>query len=103
MKKRASYYDILRITPHASDAEVKRAYLYWAKKFHPDKHPENKAYAELRFNMANEAFQALETREKRLAYNAQIAPKPQNDNTKTGLLSQIGEFFWPQHRQDKRP
>ena len=34
-----SYYDVLKITPQASDEEVKRAYRLQALKHHPDRNP----------------------------------------------------------------
>lgn len=93
MEKRASYYEILRISPNASDDDVKRAYHILAKKHHPDRNPHSKRLAELRFRLISEAYAGLKTREKRLKYNQTLHMKAQNDNT--GVLSQLGAIFWP--------
>lgn len=97
MKKRPSYYEILRVSPQASDMEVKRAYHNLAKKFHPDNNRDNPQLAALRFRLVSDAYANIKTREKRIAYNNAISPKPQNDNTKSsGFFSHISELLWPQ-------
>lgn len=93
MEERASYYEILRVSPNASDADVKRAYHILAKKHHPDRNPHNKRLAELRFRLISEAYAGLKTQEKRLRYNKTLYMKAQNDNA--GFFSQLGTIFWP--------
>ena len=102
MKTQPSYYEILRVSPKASDEDVKRAYHTLAKKFHPDRNPHNRRVAELRLRLINEAYANLKTREKRNQYNNSIRIKAGNDNTNAkGFLSQIGEIFWPKAKEIK--
>jgi len=101
MDTRPSYYEILKISPKASDSDVKRAYHSLAKKFHPDRNPQNRRMAELRFRLISEAYAAIKTQEKRLEYNQSLRLKAQNDNSGTGFFSQIGEIFWPNKTHKK--
>jgi curved DNA-binding protein CbpA len=100
-----TYYDILKVSPHASDEDVREAYCLMAKIFHPDQNPKRQSVARKRFQKINEAYLALKTSEKRRQYNNVIAQKnimslsANNDNTseKTGILAQMAQIFWP-HR-----
>ncbi|MCB9983337.1 MAG: J domain-containing protein [Rhodospirillales bacterium] len=99
---KVSYYDILGISPKASDEDIKRAYLGMAKKFHPDRNPQNRRLAELRFQVINEAYAGLKTREKRAHYNRTRRLRAENDNkTNVGVFAQIGEFFRPRNKELK--
>lgn len=98
METRASYYEILRVSPNASDADIKRAYHTLAKKHHPDRNPHNRRLAELRFRLISEAYAGLKTGEKRLQYNQTLNMKAQNDNA-GGFFSQLGEVFWPKRNE----
>ena len=90
-----SYYEILNVSRHSTDAEIRRAYHMLAKKFHPDRHLQNKRLAELRFRLINEAYAALKTRERRAVYNRHMRLKAENDNAaqKSGFFSRLGEML----------
>jgi hypothetical protein len=60
-------YDILGVSPSASDAEIKRAYRDLVKKFHPDRNPAPEA--KLLIVQINEAYDILSDPGKRLAYD----------------------------------
>ncbi len=54
-------YDILGVSPYATDDEVKRAYRELAKKYHPDRHVDN-PLAELaqdKFRQIQEAYDTV--------------------------------------------
>lgn len=51
-------YQILGITPNASDDEVKKAYRNLCRKYHPDKNPGNQA-AEDMFKIVQEAYETI--------------------------------------------
>lgn len=65
-----SYYDILGVPKNASDEDIKKAYRSLASKHHPDKFPEaEKPTAEAKFKEIKEAFEGIETAQKRQAYD----------------------------------
>ena len=61
------YYATLGVKPAASQDEIKRAYRKLARKYHPDVSKE--ADAEARFKEIAEAYAALNSAEKRAAYD----------------------------------
>ncbi|SFQ48766.1 SH3 domain-containing protein [Hymenobacter arizonensis] len=66
-----NYYDLLGVSPTASEAEIKQAYRRLSIKFHPDKN-EGDAYFEEMFKQINEAQEVLLDHTKRGAYNAKL-------------------------------
>ncbi len=67
MSKR-DYYDILGITPDATDKELKKAYRSLARKYHPDLNPD-KADAEAMFKLMGEAYNVLSDKAQRAVYD----------------------------------
>lgn len=62
------YYKILNVKRGASDAEIKSAYRELAKKYHPDKNPDDPV-AEKRFKDIGEAYDVLSDPKKRRQYD----------------------------------
>lgn len=86
-----SYYDVLNISPHATDEDVRNAYRILAKIYHPDHNPNNRKLSNKRFQRVREAYENLKTTEQRMRYNRKMQP-PQNDNTERGSwLMQLAE------------
>ena len=52
-------YAVLGIAPGASDKQVKDAYRKLAMKYHPDRNPDNREGAELKFKEVSEAYSQL--------------------------------------------
>lgn len=94
----ASYYDVLNISPRASDEEVKQAFRTMALIYHPDRNPHNPGLAHKRFQRISEAYHNLKTREKRLRYNKTI--EANNDNKPDGSwLFYLAELFRTSKKQ----
>ena len=64
-----SYYDILKVSKDASDEKIKKAYKKLALSHHPDKNPDNKAEAEIKFKEISEAYSVLSDPKKRKRYD----------------------------------
>jgi molecular chaperone DnaJ len=63
------YYEVLGVARTASVDEIKAAYRKCALKWHPDRHPEDKAEAEVKFRESTEAYSVLSDGEKRQVYD----------------------------------
>jgi curved DNA-binding protein CbpA len=64
-------YEVLGVKPTASDAEIRRAYVALARRFHPDTNPAG----EERMRAVNEAWAVLGDRQRRRDYD-RVAPDP---------------------------
>ena len=60
-----NYYDILGVKKDASQAEIKKAYLKLANKYHPDKNPDGSD----QFKKVAEAYSVLSNEQKRKDYD----------------------------------
>ncbi|MCP5201644.1 MAG: molecular chaperone DnaJ [Gammaproteobacteria bacterium] len=67
MAKR-DYYEVLGVARDATEADLKKAYRRLAMKYHPDRNPGD-AEAEETFKEVKEAFEVLNDRQKRSAYD----------------------------------
>ncbi|MDP9806536.1 molecular chaperone DnaJ [Trueperella bonasi] len=63
------FYAALGVDKNASQADIKKAYNSYARKYHPDRNPGDKS-AEEKFKAASEAYQVLSDEEDRKQYDA---------------------------------
>ncbi|GFR95087.1 DnaJ subfamily B member 6 [Elysia marginata] len=63
------YYEVLGIEKSATEQEIKKAYRRLALKWHPDKNPDNKDEAKLKFQEISEAYDVLSDKKKRDVYD----------------------------------
>ncbi len=68
----ANYYEILGLTPWASEVQIRRAYRELSKLYHPDTTPFNPEVAIPKFQAINNAYAVLSNPERRNAYDQQI-------------------------------
>lgn len=70
MQKR-DFYLVLRVKPIASPDEIRKAYRELSKKYHPDLNPGMKAASDEKMKELVEAYNVLNSKEKRKQYDAQ--------------------------------
>jgi DnaJ family protein A protein 2 len=68
MSKR-DYYEVLEVSKGASVDEIKKSFRKLAVKWHPDKNPDNREGAEIKFKELAEAYGILSDEDKRRQYD----------------------------------
>jgi curved DNA-binding protein CbpA len=68
----ANYYEILGLTPWASEVQIRRAYRELSKLYHPDTTQLSPEIAIPKFHAINNAYAILSNPERRSAYDRQI-------------------------------
>lgn len=63
------FYEVLGVSRTASVDEIKSAYRKAALKWHPDRNPQNKQEAEVKFREATEAYSVVSDSQKRQVYD----------------------------------
>lgn len=69
MPAKRDYYEVLGLTRNATADDVRKAYRRLAMQYHPDKNPDNKEHAEVRFKEISEAYEVLSDENKRSRYD----------------------------------
>lgn len=75
------YYSTLKVEKNASQEDLKKAYKKLARKWHPDKNPNNQEEATRKFKQISEAFQVLSDEFKRRSYDRERDGKSSTANS----------------------
>ena len=59
------FYEVLGVSKHSNEAEIKKAYRKLSLKYHPDKNPNNKEQAEEIFKKVSFAYGILGNQQKK--------------------------------------
>ena len=68
--KEIDYYKLLNISRSANQREIKRAYHKLAVEYHPDKNPDDRDEAEIKFKAVAQAYEVLSDDDMRRKYDA---------------------------------
>ncbi len=75
MAERLDYYKVLRVSKHASQDDIKKAFRQLARQVHPDLNPNNAAAA-AQFKQISEAYEVLGDPQRRSRYDGTDFNKP---------------------------
>ena len=64
-----NFYEVLRVRTNATQAQIKKAFLYLVSKYHPDVYTGDKLYAERYTALLTEAYSVLKDPERRFDYD----------------------------------
>jgi len=81
----SDYYNVLGVDKSATIEQIKKQYKSLAMKHHPDRNPDNKVEAELKFKSIKEAYEILSNPDKRRAYD--------NSRTTYSQTNPFDDFF----------
>lgn len=79
--KTNNHYDTLKITPHATQNEIKKAYYKLTLQYHPDKNKSD--VAKEKFHNISEAYEVLSNHESRKNYDRRMMIRQQPISTTT--------------------
>lgn len=79
MSEELNYYEVLGLTPGASQEEIQRAYIRMAREYHPD---HNQAQDDRKMIELNSIYETLTNPERKREYDARFAPEQTYDFTK---------------------
>lgn len=78
-----TYYEVLEVTPAASEDMIQMAYLVMVKRYNPDTYPGEKEIAERRMTVINKAYMVLSDPDVRKRYDQYLQNKGQDYSNET--------------------
>ncbi len=76
MPEKRDYYEILGINKDASQSEIKKSFRSLARKYHPDKNPDNPE-SEIKFKEVQEAYAILSDPNEKRKYDTYATMVPE--------------------------
>lgn len=86
------YYQILGLTPDATDKEISKAFRELALKHHPDKNPDNLDESSQKFKEISEAYEVLSDPQKKAVYDRFGSSDPNLDVD--GVVGDVFSHFF---------
>jgi DnaJ-class molecular chaperone len=83
------YYNILELTPQATDEEIKKSFRSLSLQYHPDKNPQGSE----RFKEINEAYQTLSDPQKKRIYDIQRSAGSRGGNSWNDIFASTEGMF----------
>ena len=71
-KSALTYYEVLGVSPHSTQSQIRDAYRRKSKQYHPDTTSIEKSIAAQKFQVVNHAYDTLRFPEKRQAYDLKL-------------------------------
>lgn len=78
----ARYYEILGVDDEASQQVIEHVYKNLQKAYHPDMHPENRAFYTEKIKSINEAYETLRNPSKREEYDRLLGEQQDSNKSK---------------------
>jgi len=102
--RKLTYYEVLGVTPSATDAEVKDAFIELSKKYHPDTNAAQGVDTHDQFVAINEAYHILSHSDLKKEYDEDLAGhesiQQRNSRRTEGNPSRSAGFKNPYHQYD---
>jgi molecular chaperone DnaJ len=95
-----NYYEILGVPKDAAEQDIKKAYRKLAVQHHPDKNPETRAEAEIKFKEIAEAYEVLSDPQKRSQYD--LGGSTPTDMGGFDPFNLFNSFFGSKKRQQQQ-
>ncbi len=86
------YYQILEIRRNATAPEIKRAFRRLAKRYHPDKNPEQIAFAEQMFREVCRAYDTLSDKKQKLDYDRRLQTIERQRKAREAYLDKLSKL-----------
>ena len=86
------YYQILEVKRNATAPEIKRAFRRLAKRYHPDKNPEQIAFAEQMFREVCRAYNTLRNKKQKSAYDQTLQTIERQRKAREAYLEKLSKL-----------
>ena len=86
------YYEILEVRRDATAPEIKRAFRRLAKRYHPDKNPEQIAFAEQMFREVCKAYNTLRDKKQKSDYDQTLRKLERQRKAREAYLEKLGKL-----------
>ncbi len=86
------YYQILEVKRNATAPEIKRAFRRLAKRYHPDKNPEQIAFAEQMFREVCRAYNTLRNKKQKSAYDQKLQTIERQRKAREAYLEKLSKL-----------